>query len=482
METPASENAPTSPPAAPEPPPGLPQWVITLLVILVIGVPLIAAMEYIMPHIRGAWVIGAYAVLLLYFAGRLGHRAFFKAQSRLSELLATTFAAGLMMTALAPLAPLHDRDRPLGGWVMVVLAFVSVAWAFCGSAWGWHAARRLGETDPRKRFWLLFQGWIFTLGACGAIVSAFVLPTMASGLLQAFLAMGAFVLCLALCVPTLLTEKACRNRDKENASNPAPPPPGDKSRAPHAIGRLLAIPVTWLIGPLIVKANTWIAPKSAAAVKPLSELPGNVAKTFGDAVAELAPEGFEPVACLDYGKRTDSTSMWAMLLCDRASGEMAALSFLDTRAQKVVIVQTVAVFLSRCGERELCVTNRIDGGIFPPQPNVSAVHCPAATDLRALSRIHRAWAQREFKDAPRALPPPGEEVVYFCELDRLALDYMARIGLLYLDEKSGKFRATWRGATVLTWKGVWPWKSILHSRQRREAAELCRELGLPYPG
>jgi len=445
------------------------------MVFVIVAIVMVPTLAYVGPLIPGKWIIGAYALLILFYFGRRLHHAFFKAQSRLSELLATTFIAGVMMAAVSPLVP---PRRPS---VMIVLAAVCITFAFLGAAWGWHAARRLDENNPRKRFWLLIQGWLCIFCTLGAFASATVLPAMASGPLQTFLALDAFVLCLALCVPALVTEMKCRKRDKVSAAKPAPILPSDKSRTPNPIINIVFSPLQWLLGPLIVKANTWITPKGIAAQKQLSELPENVAKVFSEASAELSGEGLVPVAYLDYGKRTDNTSLWVMLLCNRASGDMAMLSFLDTRAQKFVIIQTIAAFFSRCGEQERTISNRTDGSVFSGQPNSRAVFFPAATDLRALYRVHRAWLQQEFGAAQFELPPPGSEVAYYADLDRRALEHLENAGLLFLDKKSGKFRPTWRGACVLTWKSAWPWKQIINARERRSAAELCQKLNVPYP-
>ena len=478
METPASKKstpAPAASPAEPGPPPRLSQWAITLIVIVIVAMVMVPGLAYFGPLIPGKWVIGAYALLVLFYVGRRLHHAFFKAQSRLSELLATTFVAGVMMAAVSPLVP------PGRSSVMIVLAAVCITFAFFGAAWGWHAARRLDENNPRKRFWLLMQGWLFIFCTLGAFASATLLPSLANGPMELFLALVAFVLCLALCVPTLLTEMKCRKRDKTLAAKPAPILPSDKSRAPNPIVNIIFSPLQWVLGPLIVKANTWITPKGDAAQKQLSELPENVAKVFSEASDELSSEGFAPAAYLDYGKRTDNTSLWAMLSCNRASGDMAVFSFLDTRAQKFVMVQTIAAFFTRCGEQDRTVSNRSDGSLFSGQPNSRAVFFPAATDLRALYRVHRAWTQQEFGAAERILPPPGGEVAHYADLDRRALENLDKTGILFLDKKSGKYRTTWRGACVLTWKSAWPWKQIINARQRRNAAELCQKLDVPYP-
>jgi hypothetical protein len=448
---------------------------ITTLSIICVALAVIGLLNNFLRSIPNSWFIGAYGLLLLFYIARWAHRTFFKAQSRLGELLLTTFVAGALMAAVAPQVPSERSD------VMAVLAAVCIGWAFCGAAWGWHAAQRLGETNPRKRLWLLANAWLFILSASGAIASGIILPPKTHTPLELALALVAFVLCLALCVPAVLVELRCREGDKNVEKAPAPLLPSDKSRSPSTFALIISAPIQLLIGPLIVKANTWITPKGNAAPKPLNELPENVAKVFAEAGEELQPEGLAPVAYLDYGKRTDSTSMWTMLLCNRERGDMAAVTFLDTRAQKIVMTHSLAVFFSQCQDQERVVTNRTDAGLLPSKPNVRAFHFPAATDLRSLYRIHRAWMEHEFKSAELTLPAPGDEVKHYGELDERALQYIAGVGLMFLESKSGKYRMTWRGACLLMWKSTFPWKQFLHARQRHEAAELCKMLGMQYP-
>jgi hypothetical protein len=57
--------------------------------------------------------------------------------------------------------------------------------------------------------------------------------------------------------------------------------------------------------------------------------------------------------------------------------------------------------------------------------------------------------------------------------------HQARAGYWYLDPRDGRYRPTWRGAALMTWKLAWPVGAIRRARRRGRTAALLRRLEAP---
>lgn len=104
-----------------------------------------------------------FCAMLLLSLVRIGYRIFGQMQTRLSEWMATLFAAGLLMAA----AMGWLNRLPASGAtseMAVVYMMASVVLTVAGSTWSWTVARRLDEEAPRRRLGLMFIGWLLVAG------------------------------------------------------------------------------------------------------------------------------------------------------------------------------------------------------------------------------------------------------------------------------------------------------------------------------
>jgi hypothetical protein len=102
-------------------------------------------------------------------------------------------------------------------------------------------------------------------------------------------------------------------------------------------------------------------------------------------------------------------------------------------------------------------------------------------DIQRLYRIHQALADR-FCEHGRPVEQldseyDGNVVKYVADavLDRSFRD---QVGTGYLAEDSDGYRPTIPGALIMTWKELWPIKSIRRWQERRSAERLLAEIGL----
>lgn len=107
-------------------------------------------------------LLGIVGLILLY---RMGRALFAGKGIPLSEWFATFLAGAATATFSAMLIPEGDEapiERTKLTVIIVALSFVS---AFAGSAFAWYHVSTVDEQDPRRRWRVLFAGWVLAVGS-----------------------------------------------------------------------------------------------------------------------------------------------------------------------------------------------------------------------------------------------------------------------------------------------------------------------------
>ena len=125
-------------------------------------------------------------VTLVFGVVRFAHVLFAELQARLSEWLLTFLVPPLLMPillwVLGGSLRNHDtvaNDPVLAAGLMIGLLLC----ALLGSAWAWHALKRLSEQRSLKRVFVMLLGWLLIPGVgCGAIFLLMSLIVLVVGL------------------------------------------------------------------------------------------------------------------------------------------------------------------------------------------------------------------------------------------------------------------------------------------------------------
>jgi hypothetical protein len=140
---------------------------------------------------------------------------------------------------------------------------------------------------------------------------------------------------------------------------------------------------------------------------------------------------------------------------------------------------TFTELVTRLGDgdhRGLTTNNSTQPTAFAPVPGRTLHRLPGERDLRRLLRVHRALVARAgVPPAPSRLADVGPERLL---AESTAREMAAQVAAGYLVAAGDHYRPTWRGAFTMTWRLLWPIKSLRESQVRRRAAALLRELGV----
>ena len=244
---------------------------------------------------------------------------------------------------------------------------------------------------------------------------------------------------------------------------------------------LFVVLLFYVLGPVLVRFT--LKQPIAPAFQPvqLEGLPPEAQDFLSDAARRLAPLGFEPAQTCVLLQKDIGTIL--MLLVHREARDTAmatAMYVRITAGQDKLLKLLRKTYVEFCTEfsddSELCTNNSPELGTFPQAPDKQVCQLPHVKDADALHGIHQEMLRRRKTQAAKVIPEPGRELEHLREGWARDLERQAERGYLVRSERQGVYRATWKGALLMTWKLLWPVSAVRRSRLRREAEAAARSV------
>lgn len=223
-----------------------------------------------------------------------------------------------------------------------------------------------------------------------------------------------------------------------------------------------------VIGPMVVRYSMRFSVRCKPAEVSLEALPEGVATLFRSGIPELQNLGFELLGCYDCGSMASETRSYGAYFCHRTTNEYASVAAL-------VMPRKTESYLefSSCFTNGVALDSNTNGKLplTPENPELHTFRFPKIQAPQALYRIHRQLAE---KYAPGLWPvgePKGEELPRFVRMLENYGPRHARIGYMALAGDGQSYRLTWKGAFLMTWRGLWP-TALLRRLLQRHAMQL----------
>ena len=191
-------------------------------------------------------------------------------------------------------------------------------------------------------------------------------------------------------------------------------------------------------------------------------------------VALLAQAGFRQVGDLF---RSDATARLRAVLMDTAAEDLAVVVGGAPVARPERGSCTVELVARFAGDRSLTVQNSPFPGVFGRVPGREKVRLRDVRDPVRLFRIYQALVARQYgalrrEPADYRTDPGG----FLGAAMARELGQQIDTGYLWLDDGAQVYRPTWKGAFLMTWKLMQPFRDIGEWRSDRRARTLVREL------
>jgi hypothetical protein len=237
----------------------------------------------------------------------------------------------------------------------------------------------------------------------------------------------------------------------------------------------LVLLLYYVAAPLQARRTFWISPTPEIHAVDLEspETPPSVSEGAYSTAEVLAPQGFIGRGNYYIDNYYSSADSYVGLLEDRASSTIARRVEVALPAGAAVepYVEFSTVFADGM---EIITSNDVRPMLFPTEKSKRIFDFPEVRDPAQLLALHRrAVAEGGVCSVP---VPSIESDPARVNLKKIAegLDYYVRVGYLRLDEASGTYRLTVRGALMVGWKQLWPWGPIRQSLRLARGRRLLR--------
>jgi hypothetical protein len=239
-----------------------------------------------------------------------------------------------------------------------------------------------------------------------------------------------------------------------------------------------------LLLPLLVKFSQSLRAVSGYEPPWREQLPPDVMAFMDRTVWEMQTAGFLPAALVREAGAVPDVMLYLVLFTNPATQDRAAAAF-SIGSNELTTIRTPTVTFETKFDSGFAVEtgNFADAGVFPRDPNRNRMHIPKLKNVVVLYEVHR---RRRAKHGPRGgravLPAPGRELDEQRAEEAADKERVRAAGYYWLDAAAGKYRPTWKGAYLMTWKLLFPigWlrRRAKRVRARRELSELWLDPGL----
>jgi hypothetical protein len=248
------------------------------------------------------------------------------------------------------------------------------------------------------------------------------------------------------------------------------------------MGVLYLLP--YVLGPFLIHRN--LTQKAKPELVPFPpdhpSLPDDVADFFSAMRAELRGIGFELIDGFALPRQTPNVKAVLLLFVNRASRDAALATVMYGEAPNVEARLKTAYleFATRFRDGGIVNTNNSDQmGAFRKLPFVHTTQFPKVRSAALLFRIHTALAEK-YGTGAKVLRHDeefhGDGRAFLAAAMREELERQIPTGFMWLSEEEGLFRPTWKGAFLMTWGLLFPFKQIRLARRDRKAKRLLAEL------
>jgi hypothetical protein len=244
-------------------------------------------------------------------------------------------------------------------------------------------------------------------------------------------------------------------------------------------GFLLLFPaLLYVVAPIVVKNRLTVKAVGTIHTVLAEQLPADVAAFIGATVQTLAPLGFRAVLSAREEDMTPGVTCYILVFVNAATGDTAmaqfAISSLPRGPQRVPTI----MFSTKFPDGSSVITTTFSEPIYPPDPRVAAISLPDLRDATLLWEIHRRRRERLAPGAIGVPVPQGREIQALADENAKLLARVAAAGYLTLDADGERYRPTWKGACLMSWKLLPPLRQLRRARRRARARAELRELSI----
>ncbi|MGD9721262.1 MAG: hypothetical protein AB7U76_08540 [Pirellulales bacterium] len=211
-------------------------------------------------------------------------------------------------------------------------------------------------------------------------------------------------------------------------------------------------------------------------------LPTKIAEHFESAETALQQVGFESEGIFFLPRQVPNAQVIGQLFVNRATFETASAIAIQAGPENNRRLVRYISFVTRYRDGHSIITgNPAEVSAFPVPPKNITTHVPWLQDALELYEVHQAISAAKGSSAPRTIRLfdefGGDPLAYIAGTIREELDFAAADGYVQLNAAGTCFRATIKGAYLMTWKQLQPFKFFVHRARDRRSNRMLAEVG-----
>jgi hypothetical protein len=252
------------------------------------------------------------------------------------------------------------------------------------------------------------------------------------------------------------------------------------------VALLLGLCVYFFGLPLIILKTHWqdANPKLRQINPEEDPLPLLIQEYFASIEGELSEAGFAEEGTLLLQQQVENVQAVLRVYVNRTTHEgLMAAAIFGMGENGIVQHMQYSQFSTWYADGQMFNTG--NAGLvnsFPPRPNVSGLRVPWIREADRLYEIHQKFTSLKGPAAPRELlldsKYDGNVAAFVASTMREELEEACRAGYLRLVPLVGQYRATVKGAYMMTWKQLPPINKFVDARQRSRTKQLLSELDI----
>ncbi len=223
-------------------------------------------------------------------------------------------------------------------------------------------------------------------------------------------------------------------------------------------------------GPLAIRSAYRFAARCNPVVVPTTDLPEAVAAQIVPRIAEMENLGFALVGCYDCGELAVQTKTFLAYFCNRATNDFANVTAMVSPRGVTSYFEFSTYFSNG---RALETNNNRVLPLTPGNPDVRVFRFADIHNANALLQMHRRLLEKYAISQWPQGEPKGQEIQRWVRTVENYGPRHAKIGYMTATEGGQFYRLTWKGAFLLTWRGLWP-ASLLRKLYARQSMNVQR--------
>jgi hypothetical protein len=249
------------------------------------------------------------------------------------------------------------------------------------------------------------------------------------------------------------------------------------------VGFAILFLLPYVLGPIMLRLTLTQQANPEVVPFPIDhpDLPEPVRDHFDTVTTQMARVGFEPISGLALPRQTPNVKAVILLFVNRTTKDAAIATAIYADKLDPPLQTAYVEIISRYRDGTLVQTNNSSQmGAFPSKEGATTTYIPSVPQADRLYRIHQALAERSARDAVKVLRLDeefhGDAVAYMAFAMREELDGQIETGYMFLSPDGEVFRPTWKGAFLMCWAMLFPFKQIRFARRDRKEQRVLEEL------